>query len=140
MIVTKLNSAWLQQNMEMIRKLMVSFNLKKGQHFILDHWNGLIPVDKKTLESDFEEKCHWNCWYCLSLLRWIGVLILCILLKLRHWNLEPWFVLWTFHRLKLGDMFIGLLYCCHVWVVAFNCKLNMFDKLQKHACMVAAAV
>ena len=49
-------------------------------------------------------------WGCLSLLNWIGVLILSPLLKLPPKKMEPWFILWSFFCLWFLFISINLTY------------------------------
>ena len=51
-----------------------------------------------------------RCWGCLSLLNWIGALILSLLLKLHRKNLETWFDVWSFFLLRLLCISINLPY------------------------------
>ena len=48
-----------------------------------------------------------RCWGWLSLLNWIGALVLSLLLKRPPRKLEPWFVLWSFFFLSLLCIFIN---------------------------------
>ena len=80
-----------------------------------------------------------RCWGWISLLNWIGAVILSLLLKLPPRKLEPWFVLWSFFLLRLLCMSINLPYgcieyCCHVWAGAPRCYLEFLDKVQKRIC------
>ena len=55
-----------------------------------------------------------RCWGSVSLLNWIGALILSLLLKLPPRKLVPWFVLWNFFLLRLFCISINLPYT-HAW-------------------------
>ena len=73
----------------------------------------------------------FRCWGWLSLLSFIGALILCLLLKLPPRKLESWFyeVLWSF-------IHPCMVYCCHIWAGANSCYLELLDKLQKGVCRI----
>ena len=51
-----------------------------------------------------------RCWGWLSLLNWMGALMLSLLLKLPLRKLEPWFILWSFFLLRLLCISINLPY------------------------------
>ena len=73
-----------------------------------------------------------RCWGWLSLLNWIGALILSLLLKMPSRKLEHWFmlaevVLYLYKstiRSCMEDY-------CHIWVGTPSCYLEMLDMLQK---------
>ena len=78
-----------------------------------------------------------RCWGWLSLLNWIGALILCLLLNLPPRKLESWFVLWSFFLLRLLCVTINLPYG-HAWnsvvisrllllVATWNCWISYMD-------------
>ena len=90
----------------------------------------------------FSRKTHILRWWCwLSLLNWIGALILSLLLKLPPRKLEPWFILY----MKFPSPEVALYlykftiwpfmeYRCHIWACAPTCYLELLDKLQKWIC------
>ena len=90
----------------------------------------------------FSRKTHILKWWgWLSLLNWIGALILSLLLKLLPRKLEPWFILY----IKFTSPEVALYlykftirpfmeYCCHIWACAPTCYLELLDKLQKWIC------
>ena len=78
-----------------------------------------------------------RCRGWLSLLNWIGALILCLLLNLPPRKLESWFVLWSFFLLRLLCITINLPYG-HAWnsvvisgllllVATWNCWISYTD-------------
>ena len=85
--------------------------------------------------SLFLRKNHLlRCCVWLSLLNWIGALILSLLLKLPPGKYHPWFVLWHFFLLRLLCISINLPYC-HAWntavmsglvllTVNWNCQIS----------------
>ena len=79
-----------------------------------------------------------RCWGWHSLLNWIGAITLSILLKLPPRKLEPWFILFLFSEVVLhfykSTIRPCMEYCCHVWVGAPSCYLELLDKLQKQIC------
>ena len=75
-----------------------------------------------------------RCSVWLSLLHWIGALILSLLLNLSPRKLEPWFVLWSFLLLRLLCISINLL-CGHVWAGG-HVWTGAFVKLQKRICRI----
>ena len=88
----------------------------------------------------FLKKYHLlRCWGLISLLNWIGVLILPLLLKLPPRKLEPWLILWSFFLLRLLCLYQSTIwqfmeYWCQVWAGAPSCCLELLDKLQKQIC------
>ena len=80
-------------------------------------------------------------WDCLFLLKWIGTVILYMLLKLPPRKLKPWLVLWSFFFLRLLCIYKSTIrpcieYYCHVWAGASSCFLELLDKLQKQLCRI----
>ena len=80
-----------------------------------------------------------RCWGWPSVLNWIGTLTLSLLLKPRPRKLWPEFVLWSFFLLRLLCIYRSTMrpcmeYCCHIWVGAPSCYLELLDKLQKRIC------
>ena len=90
----------------------------------------------------FLKKYHLlRCWGLISLLNWIGVLILPLLLKLPPRKLEPWLILWSFFLLRLLCLYQSTIwqfmeYWCQVWAGAPSCCLELLDKLQKQICRI----
>ena len=88
-----------------------------------------------------------KCWCWLSLLNWIGALTLSVLLisiaKSTSKNIGA-----LIHSMKFLSPEVALYfykssiqpymeYCCHVWVVAPSCNMELLDKLQKQICRTA---
>ena len=96
-------------------------------------WMGLFLRKNNLLRC-----CGW-----LSLLNWIQGLTLSLLLKLPPRKLEPWFVLWRFFLLRflcISKIYLHpcMEYCCHTWVGAPSCYLELLNKLQKRICRFAS--
>ena len=102
---------------------LVSFDQSKSA-LLMWKWMGLL----------FRKNHFSRCWVWLSLLHWIGALILSLLLNLSPRKLESWFVLWSFLLLRLLCISINLL-CGHVWAggPVWACA---FVKLQKRICRI----
>ena len=81
------------------------------------HLTGLITLALlmwKWMGLLLRKNYFLRCWGWLSLLNWIGSLILSLLIKLPPRKLEPWFALWRFFLLRLLCISTNLPYG-HVW-------------------------
>ena len=87
----------LQDTVDWDRKWLAGFNAGKTQVVSLDQSNNTGPIDVKMAIDVKIDGCilEKSCWGCLSLLNWIGALLLSLLLRLSPRKLEPWFRLWS---------------------------------------------
>ena len=89
-------------------KWFVDFTVGKTQLFSFDQSNNTSVIDVKLDGSVL------GCFGCLSLINWIGALILSLLLKLPPRKFKSLFVLWSFFLLKLLCVSIEPPYS-HAW-------------------------
>ena len=92
------------------RKWFVDFNARKLNWFHLTGLITLVLLMWKWMGLFSRKDNLLRCWGWLSLLKWIGALILSLLLKLPSRKLEFLFILWHFFLLRLLYNFINLLY------------------------------
>ena len=98
---------WSTRHCELRQKVTVHFNAGKTWLVLFDWSNNTAAIDAKIDRSVLQEKSSFRCWGWVSLLNWIGALILPLLLKLPP---EPWFVLWSIFLLRLLYISINLPY------------------------------
>ena len=105
--------------------------LKKLNWFHLIGLMALVPLMWKWMDLLLRKNDLLRYWGWLSLLNWIGALILSLFLKLHPRKLMLWFVLWSFLPLRLLCISINLP-DAHAWntvimsglvpLIAFNMK------------------
>ena len=79
----------LQDTVNWGRKRLVDFNAGKTELVLFDWSNYTAAIDVKMLCLFLRKNHFLRCWGCLSVLDWIGDLILSLLLKLSLRKLEP---------------------------------------------------
>ena len=117
-------SVWSAGHCGVCSKWLVDFIARKTQ-LVLFNWSQAMVVLMWKWIGLFLRKNHLlRCWGWLSLLNWIGALMLSLLLKLPPRKLQLWFVLWIFCLLRLLFFSIILRYS-HAWsiVVMFGLVL-----------------
>ena len=121
------------------RKWLVDFNAERTQLVSVDQSKNTGAIDVKMDGSVLEEKTSLRCWVWLSLLNWIGGLIVSIaktaskkigalIHSMKFLSLEVALYLYESTRQPCME------YCCHVWAGAPSCYLELLDKLQKQIC------
>ena len=79
----------LQDTVNWGRKWLVDFNAGKTELVSFGRSNYAVAIDVKMVCLFLRKNHFLRCWGCLSVLDWIGSLILSLLLKLSLRKLEP---------------------------------------------------
>ena len=109
-------SSELLDTVDCDRKWPVDFNVGKTQLILFDQSNidALVLLIWKWIELFLMKNHLLRSWGWLSLLNWIGALILSLLLNLSARKLEPWLVLWSLFLLRFLCISINIPYS-HVY-------------------------
>ena len=128
----------LRETVDCGKKWLVDFNARKTQLVSFDRYNNTGAIDGKTHKSvhketpsfkmlSFSSKLDWGS-YIISIAKTASEKIAALILSMKFLSLEVALYLYkSIIRPCMG-------YCCHVWVGAPSCYLELLDKLQKRIC------
>ena len=133
----------LQDTVDWGRKFLVDFNAGKSQQFLFDRskntgaigvkMGGSVLEEKssfKMLGLTFSSKLDWGS-YIVSIAKTASKKIGTLIRSMKFLSPEVALYLYKYDLYMIRPC---MEYCCHVWVGAPSCYLELLDKLQKRIC------